>query len=69
MEILTINTIFGINNNKRALNFGSTAKLFEAINEDELKSKLEETLEEMNNLFDISNVNFDEIKQDLSKKI
>ncbi len=50
-------------------NFGNTAKLFEAINEDELKNKLEETLEEMNNLFDLSNVNFDEIKQDMSKNM
>mgnify|MGYP006157455253 FL=1 len=50
-------------------NFGNTAKLFEAINEDELKNKLEETLEEMNNLFDISNVNFDEIQKDMSKNM
>jgi len=49
--------------------FGSTAKLFEAINEDELKTKLEETLGEMNDLFDLSNVNFDDIKQDLSKNM
>lgn len=31
--------------------FGDTAKLFEAINEDELKSKLEETIRNMQNLF------------------
>tara|TARA_B100001121_G_scaffold109446_1_gene96430 strand:- start:1283 stop:2422 length:1140 start_codon:yes stop_codon:yes gene_type:complete len=31
--------------------FGDTAKLFEAINEDELKSKLEETMKEMNQMF------------------
>lgn len=35
--------------------FGDTAKLFEAINEDELKKKLEETMEQMNGVFsDIS---------------
>ena len=34
--------------------FGDTAKLFEAINEEELKKKLEETLEGMQNLFDAS---------------
>ena len=35
--------------------FGETAKLFEAINEDELKSKLEETMKSMNSMFsDIS---------------
>tara|TARA_B110001469_G_C9646039_1_gene326551 strand:+ start:1837 stop:2958 length:1122 start_codon:yes stop_codon:yes gene_type:complete len=31
--------------------FGDTAKLFEAINEDELKSKIEETVEQMKDLF------------------
>ena len=33
---------------------GDTAKLFEAINEDELKSKLEETMKNMQNLFNTS---------------
>lgn len=32
--------------------FGDTAKLFEAINEDEFKTKLEETMEEMQSFFD-----------------
>ena len=32
--------------------FGDTAKLFEAINEDELKSKIEETVEQMKGLFE-----------------
>jgi hypothetical protein len=36
---------------KDSSDFGDSAKLFEAINEDELKSKLEETLENMENLF------------------
>jgi len=31
--------------------FGESAKLFEAINEDELKSKLEETINQMNDIF------------------
>ena len=36
--------------------FGDTAKLFEAIDESELKSKLEETMKDMNNMFnDTSN--------------
>ena len=35
--------------------FGETAKLFEAINEDEFKSKLEETINDMTGLFDMSN--------------
>ena len=33
---------------------GDTAKLFEAINEDELKTKLQETIESMQNIFDLS---------------
>jgi hypothetical protein len=37
---------------------GDTAKLFEAINEDELKNKLQETFENMQNLFD-TNLNAD----------
>jgi len=37
---------------------GDTAKLFEAINEDELKNKLQETFENMQNLFD-TNLNTD----------
>ena len=32
--------------------FGDTAKLFEAINEDEFKSKLEETVEKLHSMFD-----------------
>ena len=40
--------------------FGDTAKLFEAINEDDLKNKLEETMKEMNNMFnDASNNMFE----------
>ena len=34
--------------------FGDSAKLFEAINEDDFKNKLEETLNNMHNLFDMS---------------
>ena len=44
--------IVGSLNNKEA--FGDSAKLFEAINQDEFKSKLEETLTQMQGLFDKS---------------
>ena len=50
-------SIIGTLENKEA--FGDTAKMFEAINEDEFKSKLEETLSQMQGLFDISG-NFQE---------
>ncbi len=36
--------------------FGDTAKLFEAINEDDFKSKIEETINQMHSCFDISGV-------------
>ncbi len=42
---------------------GETAKLFEAINEDELKSKLQETMENMSNLFDFPK------PEDLNEKV
>jgi len=42
--------------NKEA--FGDSAKLFEAINEEDFKKKLEETLEGMQNLFDMSASDF-----------
>jgi len=45
-------SVIGSIENKDA--FGDTAKLFEAINADEFKSKLEETLSHMQNLFDSS---------------
>jgi hypothetical protein len=45
-------SIVGTLENKDA--FGDTAKLFEAINEEEFKSKLEETLSHMQGLFDLS---------------
>jgi hypothetical protein len=44
--------VVGSLENKEA--FGDTAKLFEAINEDEFKSKLQETLSHMQDLFDAS---------------
>ena len=39
---------------KESDTFGDTAKLFEAIDENELKNKLEETIEQMSDLFDMS---------------
>jgi hypothetical protein len=39
--------------------FGDTAKLFEAIDEDEFKSKLEDTINKMQETFDMSGVNMD----------
>jgi hypothetical protein len=40
---------------QNSADLGDTAKLFEAINEEELKQKLEETLENMQTMFDASN--------------
>jgi hypothetical protein len=44
-------SIVGTMNNTDA--FGDSAKLFEAINQDDFKQKLEETLSQMKNLFDL----------------
>ena len=60
-----------IGNEKDSNSFGDTAKLFEAINEDDLKKKLEEAMEQMSNIFnmdsensttnDISNINHEDL--------
>jgi len=42
---------------------GDTAKLFEAINEEELKNKLQEAMENMSNIFDMSGNDFSNEKQ------
>jgi len=49
---LLLFSIVGTLDNKEA--FGDTAKLFEAINEDEFKGKLQETLSQIEGLFDFS---------------
>jgi hypothetical protein len=49
--------LFTIVSNKETFtgeSFGNTAKLFEAINEEEFKSKLEETIAQMKDVFDMS---------------
>ena len=43
-----------INTEHDTSSFGDTASLFEAINEDELKRKLEETMQQMSGIFDMS---------------
>ena len=43
-----------INNENDGASFGDTAKLFEAIDEEELRTKLKETMEQMSNIFDMS---------------
>lgn len=44
--------------------FGDSAKLFESINEEEFKSKLEETLNKMHGLFDNTNTDVNESEED-----
>lgn len=55
---LMLFSIVGTMDNKEE--FGDTAKLFEAINQDEFKNKLEETLSQMHDLFDMSLNNTEE---------
>jgi ubiquitin len=48
LQLLLFTTVSGISNGET---FGDTAKLFEAINNDEFKKKLEETVTQMNDVF------------------
>lgn len=52
LQLILFSVIGDVKNQE---SFGDTAKLFEAINEDELKSKLESTINEMQTMFDLSN--------------
>jgi hypothetical protein len=54
---LILFTIAGNINNQEC--FGDTAKLFEAIDEDVLKSKIEDTIKDMGEIFDLSGMDFD----------
>ena len=59
---LILFSLVGSIDNREA--FGDTAKLFEAINEDEFKSKLEETMEQMSGLFEKSEAEKSESEKD-----
>ena len=48
-----------VNNLSNEESFGDTARLFEAINEDEFKGKLEDTINQMQNLFSEENMGSD----------
>ena len=54
---ITLFTIINDTNDNKS--FGDTAKLFEAIDEDELQKKMEDTFNNLSSLFDLSNNNFD----------
>jgi hypothetical protein len=49
LQLVLFTIITGVSNGD---SFGDTAKLFETINQDEFKSKLEETIAQMQNVFD-----------------
>jgi hypothetical protein len=51
LQLILFSVIGSVNNSEQ---LGDAAKLFEAINEDELKTKLEETLGDMQKIFDMS---------------
>ena len=64
LQLLVFMLVGNINSGET---FGDTAKLFEAINEDDLKEKLEETMEQMKNMFGdlgeeaTNNINLDDL--------
>jgi len=51
LQLILFSVINGDSDDK---SFGDTAKLFEAINEKELRTKLKETMEQMSDIFDMS---------------
>ncbi|ANS04197.1 hypothetical protein [uncultured Mediterranean phage] len=51
LQLLLFSVIGDLSNGE---SFGDTAKLFEAINEDDFKNKLQETVDEMQKIFDIN---------------
>lgn len=51
LQLITFSIVGSLNNSEA---FGDSAKLFEAINQDEFKNKLEETLSQMQGIFDMS---------------
>ena len=54
--------LFSVVQNSEENFFGdNTSKLFEAINQDEFKGKLEETLNDMQNIFDLSNIDLSDM--------
>tara|TARA_Y100000591_G_scaffold263728_1_gene236920 strand:+ start:3864 stop:4985 length:1122 start_codon:yes stop_codon:yes gene_type:complete len=56
LQLLLFTTVSGVNSGD---SFGDASKLFEAIDEDELKKKLEETVGNMHKMFDMSGVDMD----------
>ena len=56
LQLVLFTIITSVKNEK---SFGDTAKLFEAINEDEFKSKLEDTIGEMSKMFENMNFNME----------
>ena len=63
LQLLLFTVITSVNNDT---SFGDTAKLFEAIDESELKGKLEETMKHMHDMFDMSGVETDSAGMDAS---
>ena len=58
LQLILFTIVGGISSGE---SFGDTAKLFEAINEGDLKKKLEETVEQMQGIFDTSGINLEDM--------
>ena len=56
LQLILFSVIGNIDSNE---SFGDTAKLFEAINQDEFKQKIEETISQMEDVFKNTNTNID----------
>uniref|UniRef100_A0A6C0F783 Uncharacterized protein n=1 Tax=viral metagenome TaxID=1070528 RepID=A0A6C0F783_9ZZZZ len=63
-------TLFSLSKNIEGTDtFGDTAKMFEAIDEDVLKNKLEEVISSMNDVFDMSNNKFEEMMNNMKENM
>jgi len=61
LQVILLNVVSSVKDKSK---FGEAAKLFEAIDETELKNKLEETIQNMQQIFDFSNI--ENIQNDIS---
>ena len=59
--IFTTNFIFGCSKLEDNFFGENTSKLFEAINQEEFKDKLEATVNDMQNIFDFSNIDLSDM--------
>lgn len=64
LQLMLFSVVGSLDNKEQ---FGDSAKLFESINKDDFKEKLQETLNEMQNLFDLSGNFCENLEEEINK--